>query len=164
MARAARAPGHPPASDFIPARPTLDGLRRAAQGCRACDLYARATHFKWEARGKRRIHQKPSLTEVKACLPWLEAEIALVEPRGIVCLGATAAQALMGPRFRLTREHGNLFDTRWGAWLTATFHPSVILRAPDEERRREARAQLLADLQKVAAKLRQEKLLSKRTG
>jgi uracil-DNA glycosylase len=121
-------------------------------------------HFKFELRGKRRIHQKPSVTEVRACLPWLETEIALVEPRGIVCLGATAAQALMGPKFRLTREHGNHFPTRFGAWLTATLHPSAILRAPDPDARRLAREQLLSDLRKVATRLRREKLLAKRAG
>jgi DNA polymerase len=110
-------------------------------------------HFKWEPRGKKRIHSKPTLGEVKACRPWLETELAIVKPQVIVCLGATAAQSLMGPAFRITRDHGLFFPTEWAPWLTATLHPSAILRMPDREKREEARAQLLGDLRKVAAKL-----------
>jgi len=111
-------------------------------------------HFKWEPRGKRRLHKKPTLGEVKACRPWLEAELVVVKPRGIVCLGATAAQSLIGPQFKITKEHGKFFDCPWAEWLTATLHPSAILRMPDEAARREARAQLLEDLQQVAERLR----------
>jgi uracil-DNA glycosylase family protein len=111
-------------------------------------------HFKWEPRGKKRIHQKPNLGEVKACRPWLETELALVKPQGIVCLGATAAQSLLGPQFRITRDHGQFFESEWASWVTATLHPSAILRMPDREKREEARAQFLEDLQKVAARLR----------
>jgi DNA polymerase len=111
-------------------------------------------HFKWEPRGKRRIHQKPTMGEVKACRPWLETELALVKPRLIVCLGATAAQSLMGPQFRITRDHGRFFETPWNAWLTATLHPSAILRMPDAEKREEARVQLVEDLTRVAERLR----------
>jgi DNA polymerase len=111
-------------------------------------------HFKWEPRGKRRIHQKPTLSEVKACRPWLETELAIVKPRVIVCLGATAAQSLMGPQFRITRDRGRFFETPWEAWLTATIHPSAILRMPDRLRRQEARAELLEDLKRVAERLR----------
>jgi DNA polymerase len=110
-------------------------------------------HFKWEPRGKKRIHAKPTLGEVKACRPWLETELAIVKPQGIVCLGATAAQSLMGPAFRITRDHGRFFPTEWAPWLTATLHPSAILRMPDREKREEARAQLLDDLRKVAERL-----------
>jgi uracil-DNA glycosylase len=110
-------------------------------------------HFKWEPRGKKRIHQKPSLGEVKACRPWLETELAVVQPEVIVCLGATAAQSLMGAAFRITRDHGRFFPTPWAPWLTATLHPSAILRMPDRARREEARAQFLADLKLVADKL-----------
>jgi uracil-DNA glycosylase family protein len=110
-------------------------------------------HFKWEPRGKKRIHSKPTTGEVKACRPWLETELAIVKPQVIVCLGATAAQSLMGPAFRITRDHGLFFPTEWAPWLTATLHPSAILRMPDREKREEARAQLLDDLRKVAAKL-----------
>jgi DNA polymerase len=111
-------------------------------------------HFKWEPRGKRRLHQKPTMGEVKACRPWLETELALVKPRLIVCLGATAAQSLMGPQFRITRDRGRFFETPWNAWLTATLHPSAILRMPDAEKREEARSQLLEDLTRVAERLR----------
>ena len=110
-------------------------------------------HFKWEPRGKKRIHQKPTLGEVKACRPWLETELAVVQPEVIVCLGATAAQSLMGASFRITREHGRFFPTTWAPWLTATLHPSAILRMPDRARREEARVQFLEDLKLVAKKL-----------
>ena len=111
-------------------------------------------HFKWEPRGKRRIHQKPTLGEVQACRPWLETELALVKPQGIVCLGATAAQSLLGSRFRITRDRGQFFETEWARWITATFHPSAILRMPDREKRQEARAMFLEDLRKISRKLR----------
>jgi len=209
----AKATLHPPAQEFIPARPTLASLQEAAQGCRACDLYKNATqavlgagarkasaffigeqpgdqedlagkpfvgpagrvldeclaeagipreevfvtnavkHFKWEPRGKRRIHAKPTLGEVRACRPWLETELALVKPQGIVCLGATAAQTLMGPKFKITVERGKFFETPWASWLTATLHPSALLRMPDEVARREAREQLVEDLRAVARRL-----------
>jgi DNA polymerase len=110
-------------------------------------------HFKWEARGKRRIHQKPNAGEVRACRPWLEAELAIVKPQVIVCLGATAAQSLLGSQFRITRDRGQFFDSPW-APITATLHPSAILRMPEEEMREEARAQLIEDLKRVAARLR----------
>ena len=111
-------------------------------------------HFKWEPRGKRRIHQKPTLGEVKACRPWLETELAIVKPQGIVCLGATAAQSLLGPQFRITRDRGRFFDSEWASWITATIHPSAILRMPDREKREEARALFLQDLRRVAEHLR----------
>ena len=110
-------------------------------------------HFKWEPRGKRRIHQKPTLGEVKACRPWLETELALVKPQGIVCLGATAAQSLLGPQFRITRDRGRFFDSEWASWITATIHPSAILRMPDREKREEARALFLGDLRQVLKRL-----------
>ncbi|HVG09784.1 MAG TPA: UdgX family uracil-DNA binding protein [Thermoanaerobaculia bacterium] len=110
-------------------------------------------HFKWEPRGKRRIHQKPTLGEVKACRPWLETELALVKPQGIVCLGATAAQSLLGPQFRITRDRGRFFDSEWASWITATIHPSAILRMPDREKREEARALFLDDLRQVLKRL-----------
>jgi DNA polymerase len=112
-------------------------------------------HFKWEPRGKRRIHAKPNLGEVRACRPWLETELALVKPRIIVCLGATAAQSLMGLKFKITVERGKFFEfPPWAPWLTATVHPSAILRMPDEAARREARARLVEDLRGVAERLR----------
>ena len=111
-------------------------------------------HFKFEQRGKRRIHKKPSVTEVQACFPWLEAELEKLSPEMVVCLGATAAQSLLGPQFRITRDHGLFFETPWSPWTTATLHPSAVLRMPDAEKRLAARQQLLDDLRKVAERLR----------
>jgi uracil-DNA glycosylase family protein len=110
-------------------------------------------HFKWEPRGKKRIHAKPNTGEVKACRPWLETELAILKPQGIVCLGATAAQSLMGSKFKITVERGKFFETPLAPWLTATLHPSAILRMPDEIMRREARVQLVEDLRAVAKRL-----------
>jgi uracil-DNA glycosylase len=109
-------------------------------------------HFKWQARRKRRLHSKPSSREVRACHPWLEREILVVKPAVIVCLGATASQAMLGPQFRLTKARGTIIhDEKWPAAIVATVHPSAILRAPDHEaREREYRA-FVADL-KVAQK------------
>jgi uracil-DNA glycosylase family protein len=106
-------------------------------------------HFKWEARGKRRIHKKPNLDEITACRPWLEAEISVVRPRALVCLGATAAQALLGKQFRVTQQRGRFVESDLAEYVTATVHPSSILRAHDEEREREIAA-LVADLENVA--------------
>jgi uracil-DNA glycosylase family protein len=103
-------------------------------------------HFKWTARGKRRLHQRPDREEISACLPWLEAEVALIKPDVIVCLGATAAQALLGSSFRVTRQRGQLMASTLGAPIMATVHPSSILRAPDDESRRDAMEGLIADL------------------
>src|SRR5713101_2595063 len=93
-------------------------------------------HFKWEPRGKRRIHKKPNSAEIEACRPWLEAEIATIKPKVIVCLGATAAQALLGKQFRVTRQRGDFIPSPLAPVVMATVHPSSILRAPDEETRR----------------------------
>jgi len=103
-------------------------------------------HFKWEAKGKRRIHTKPSQLEITACLPWLEAELDLVTPAALVCLGATAAQALLGPTFRVTRQRGEWVRARWAPRVMATIHPSAILRAPDDEARRAEMERFVADL------------------
>jgi DNA polymerase len=103
-------------------------------------------HFKWEAKGKRRIHTKPSQLEITACLPWLEAELDLVKPAALVCLGATAAQALLGPTFRVTRQRGEWVRARWAPRVMATIHPSAILRAPDDEARRAEMERFVADL------------------
>jgi len=107
-------------------------------------------HFKWQARGKRRIHQKPNWSEIAACRPWLEAELDLIEPRVLVCLGATAAQALLGRDFRVSRQRGELVDSDLAENVIATVHPSSILRADDETREQEYR-ELVRDLEKVAA-------------
>src|ERR687885_468759 len=90
-------------------------------------------HFKWQARGKRRIHQKPNWEEIHACRPWLEAELAVVKPRIVVCLGATAAPALLGRQFRVTQHRGELVESDLAEYVTATVHPSSILRADDRE-------------------------------
>jgi uracil-DNA glycosylase family protein len=188
----------------------LPSLRRAATGCRACDLYKHATqvvfgeggrkaavmlvgeqpgndedlagkpfigpagkllddaledagirrdeayvtnavkHFKWEPRGKRRIHKKPNTTETVACRPWLEAEIAVVKPTLVVCLGATAAQALLGSSFRVSLDRGKVFEKGHDVPVMATVHPSSLLRTPDPEMRRLERKRFVADLRAAA--------------
>ena len=111
-------------------------------------------HFKWVPRGKRRIHAKPDAAEIAACRPWLETEIALVKPRILVCLGATAAQALLGRGFKVSRQRGEFVPSSLAPRVTATVHPSSILRAPDEEARRAEMARLVEDLKRIAAELR----------
>ena len=203
----------PPVPDILPDRLSLSAVRVAAAGCRACDLYARATqtvfgegprhaeivmvgeqpgdvedieghpfvgpagrlldrafeeasidralvyltnvvkHFRWEPRGKRRIHAKPNGGQVAACRPWLETEIALVKPRILVCLGAVAAQALLGRNFKVSAERGRFVESTLAERVTATVHPSSILRARDEDSRREAMEQFVADLRVVAAEI-----------
>ena len=200
--------------EAIAAARSLADLRRAATGCRACDLWRNATqtvfgdggesarmlllgeqpgdqedragtpfvgpagrildealdaagidrdavyvtnvvkHFKWKPapRGKRRIHQRPDRAEEVACRPWLEAEVARVEPELIVCLGATAAQALLGRSFRVTRQRGEVLSSKLGPVL-ATIHPSAVLRAPDADARAAALDGLIGDLRVAAAAL-----------
>jgi DNA polymerase len=205
--------GDPPVADLLPERLSLGGVRDAAAGCRACDLYRRATqtvfgegpsragvmmvgeqpgdaedlaghpfvgpagrlldralaeagidrrrvyvtnvvkHFKWEPRGKRRIHLKPNTAEIAACRPWLETEIALVKPRVLVCLGATAAQALLGRGFKVSIGRGSFVPSPLAPRVTATVHPSSILRAPDDRTRRAEMARFVADLARVAREL-----------
>jgi DNA polymerase len=201
------------AESFLPPKPTISALRRAATGCTACDLWKNATqtvfgegnpkasimlvgeqpgdqedrlghpfvgpagklldqalaeagidreqvyvtnvvkHFKWSPaeRGKRRIHKKPRSSEIHACRPWLDAELQAVKPRVLVCLGATAAQALFGREFSVTRQHGELIATDLAPFATATAHPSSILRAPDSEARQQQMRTLINDLKQVAA-------------
>jgi uracil-DNA glycosylase len=110
-------------------------------------------HFKWEPRGKRRIHAKPNAGEIAACRPWLETEIALIKPRVLVCLGATAAQALLGKSFKVTRQRGEFVPSSLAPLATATIHPSAILRAPDDETRREEMRRFVLDLRKVAKEI-----------
>jgi uracil-DNA glycosylase len=107
-------------------------------------------HFKWEPRGKRRIHKKPNAAEITACRPWLNAEIAALHPKIIVCLGATAAQALLGRDFRVTQQRGELLKSSLADVVMATVHPSSILRAPDEKTRHEEMRRFVADLKKIA--------------
>jgi uracil-DNA glycosylase family protein len=104
-------------------------------------------HFKWQARGKRRLHQKPNGTETAACRPWLDAELELVHPRVLVCLGATAAQALLGRQFRVTKQRGMPVDSPLAEVVLATIHPSAILRAQDRDAEY---AGFVDDLRKVA--------------
>ena len=110
-------------------------------------------HFKWQARGKRRIHAKPAWSEIAACRPWLDAELTVVKPEVLVCLGATAAQALLGRSFRVTRERGERVDSDLAPNVLATIHPSAILRADAETRERE-RAAFVRDLEVAASLLR----------
>jgi uracil-DNA glycosylase len=202
------------AAPLIPPHPTLPVLRRAAAGCRACDLYRGATqtvfgegsraarammvgeqpgdvedrtgrpfvgpagkmldralleagidrdlvyvtnvvkHFKWSPRGKRRIHEKPNAREIAACRPWLDAELALVKPRVLVCLGATAAQALLGKHFKVTRQRGELLRSELAPYVMATVHPSSLLRAPDDQTRRREIFRFVQDLSRIAPLLR----------
>jgi uracil-DNA glycosylase family protein len=202
------------AESLIPGRRSLPGLRRGAEGCRACALWRDATqtvfgagpararvmlvgeqpgdredvvgepfvgpagkvldralkeaaiprddayvtnvvkHFKWrQGRGKRRLHQRPNAAEIAACRPWLDAELAVVSPKILVCLGATAAKALLGRNVRVTRDRGRFLESELAPAVTVTVHPSSILRMDDEEERREARRGLSADLRKVAGRL-----------
>lgn len=110
-------------------------------------------HFKWEARGKRRIHKRPNADEITACRPWLDAEIEAVGPEVVVCLGATAAQALLGSSFKVTKQRGQVIEGLMGPAVTATVHPSSILRAPDEEARRREMAAFVHDLMAIAKRL-----------
>jgi DNA polymerase len=110
-------------------------------------------HFKWTPRGKRRLHQKPNAEEIAACRPWLDAELQVVKPRVVVCLGATAAKALLGPKFRVTKQRGEFVEPDFAPLATATVHPSSILRIDDETERREARRAFVRDLGRVAKRL-----------
>jgi uracil-DNA glycosylase family protein len=110
-------------------------------------------HFKWEPRGKRRIHKKPNAAEIAACRPWLETEIALARPHVIVCLGATAAQALLGRAFKVSQHRGTFVPSTLAPRVMATVHPSSILRAPDEETRRADLRRFVGELKRVAAEL-----------
>lgn len=195
------------AASLIPEQPTLERLREAAAGCKACPLWETATqtvfgegaadadlifvgeqpgdredlegrpfvgpagklfdealleaeidrsrvyvtnvvkHFKWKPQGKRRIHQKPNWREIAACRPWLDAELAVLKPRVLVCLGATAAQALFGRDFRVSRQRGELVDSPFAPKAIATVHPSSILRAEDRDIQFR---EFVRDLEKVA--------------
>ena len=107
-------------------------------------------HFKWEPRGKRRIHKKPNAVEIAACRPWLESEIAVIKPDVIVALGATAAQSLLGPQFRVTKQRGEFIPSTLAPYVMATVHPSSILRAPDDETRELETRLFIDDLKKLA--------------
>jgi DNA polymerase len=111
-------------------------------------------HFKWEPRGKRRIHKRPNHAETMACRVWLDAEIEYVKPDAIVALGATAASAILGPSVKVSRDRGRAFPSSLARLVTATVHPSSILRAPDSDARAKARADFVADLKSIAARLK----------
>lgn len=110
-------------------------------------------HFKWEPRGKRRLHKTPAQREIDACRQWIEGEIEAIKPRVIVCLGATAARSLLGREFRVSRDRGKLMASPYGPFVFATFHPSAILRAPDEQSRAAAFAQLVEDFSLIRRSL-----------
>lgn len=142
--------GHP----FVgPAGRVLDVAIEAAEIDRRTAWLTNAVkHFSWEQRGKRRIHRKPKADEIRACRPWLEAELAALSPELVVCLGATAAQAVLGSAFRVTKSRGMVLSSPLAPRVLATVHPSSILRAPDEEARRAGMERFIADL-KVAAQI-----------
>jgi DNA polymerase len=147
--------GHP----FVgPAGGVLDqGLDRA--GISPSDAYITnvVKHFRFQVRGKRRIHQKPDRWEVNACLPWLRAELAVVKPTAVVLLGATAAQALLGSQVRIGRDRGRPMESDLAELVTITTHPSAILRAQDDAERKAAMEQFVADLKTVAQWLREHR-------
>jgi DNA polymerase len=135
-----------------PAGRLLDELLADA-GIDQSDVYVTnaVKHFKWTERGTRRLHAKPTAREVAACRPWLDAELESIQPAGVVCLGATAAQSLFGNRFRLTRQRGELlqFPGKTARWVMATYHPSAVLRAPGRAQRDELRSLIIADLTEI---------------
>jgi len=139
--------GHP----FVgPAGKLLDSALEEAGIERSAVYITNAVkHFKWEPRGKRRLHAKPAYGEIRACRPWLDAELDLVKPRVVVCLGATAAQSFMGRTFKITQSHGKFYEIEGKFQLIATLHPSAVLRMPSPEDRERARAELVQDLARV---------------
>lgn len=141
-----------------PAGRVLDeALERAGIERPAVYLTNAVKHFRFTQRGKRRLHEKPNAAQVRACRPWLQAELAVVRPRVMVLLGATAAQSVMGPSFKVTQQRGRLFESPLGVPVLATVHPSSILRSPDEDSRHHAMAGLVADLKAVARVLKRER-------
>jgi uracil-DNA glycosylase len=143
--------GHP----FVgPAGRVLDAaLEEAGIDRRQVYVTNVVKHFKWEPRGKRRIHARPNAAEIGACRPWLEVEIALVKPRVLICLGATAAQALLGKSYKVSRQRGTMVPSPLAPIVSATVHPSSILRAPDDETRREEMRRFVEDLRTIAREM-----------
>src|SRR5213082_356922 len=155
----------------VPETNSLAKVAAAAKECTACPLYKKATQTVFgegpkqatmlmigeqpgdyeDVRGKRRIHQKPSSRDIAACRPWLEAELRLIEPKLVVCLGSTAGQTVFGPGFRVTKERGKLLSSRLAPKVMATVHPSSLLRQPDEESREREYNRFVADL-RIAVK------------
>ena len=138
-----------------PAGKLLDkALERAGIDRREVYVTNVVKHFKWEPKGKRRIHAKPNSAEIRACVPWLEAELELIRPDVVVCLGATAAQTLLGRSFLVSQRRGEVITSAVGRPVVATVHPSSILRAPDDETRRAEMERFVDDLGIVASLLR----------
>jgi uracil-DNA glycosylase len=137
-----------PAGRVLDEALTLAGIDR-----RAAYVTNAVKHFKWSPRGQRRIHAKPSWGELAACRPWLEAELAVVQPRVLVCLGATAAQSLLGRQFRVTRQRGEWVESELAEHVTATIHPSAILRQRDDASRHAEMGAFVEDLKLVASVL-----------
>jgi uracil-DNA glycosylase family protein len=139
-----------------PAGAVLDKALAAA-GIDRSDVYVTniVKHFKWEPRGKRRLHKKPNALEISACRPWLAAEIKVVKPQVVVLLGATAAQGILGSQFRVSKQRGQWVQSNIAPLVMATVHPSSILRAPDDDSRHEEMRKFVADLKRVAAQLQQ---------
>ncbi|MGZ4859195.1 MAG: UdgX family uracil-DNA binding protein [Candidatus Angelobacter sp.] len=131
----------------------------AAAGIERKDVYVTniVKHFKWEPRGKRRLHKKPNALEISACRPWLDAEINAVKPQVLVLLGATAAQGIMGRQFRVTQHRGQWLESNIAPLVLATVHPSSILRAPDDESRHDEMRRFVADLKKVATQIHRQR-------
>lgn len=138
-----------------PAGAVLDKALAAA-GIERKDVYMTniVKHFKWEPRGKRRLHKKPNALEISACRPWLEAEIKAIKPEVVVLLGATAAQGVLGSQFRVTRQRGQWVQSNFAPLVMATVHPSSILRAPDDDSRHEEMRKFVADLRIVATQIK----------
>jgi uracil-DNA glycosylase len=132
-------------------------LERAGIDRRSAYLTNAVKHFKFEQRGKRRIHQKPSAKEIAACRPWLDAELETVSPAALVVMGAVAAQDLFGTGFKVTRERGRVFESDFAPLTMATVHPASVLRADGPEARRRAREAFLADLSAIADRLRDKR-------
>jgi uracil-DNA glycosylase len=145
------------AAEFLPATRSLVALRAASRHCRGCGLHERATqtvnvvkHFKWKPAGKkRRLHDKPSAQEIWSCMPWLDAELDAVRPVVLVCLGATAARALIGPTFRVTLQRGEVLADGRAPHVIATLHPSAILRMPDQTARERSFDDMVSDFTSV---------------
>ena len=143
--------GHP----FVgPAGKLLDRALAEA-GIERSEVYITnvVKHFKYTMRGKRRIHQRPDAEEIAACRPWLDTELELVQPQVLVCLGATAAKALLGPSFKVTRQRGEFVESDLAPLATGTVHPSSILRAPDDESRQRAYRDFVEDMRVIAGVL-----------
>jgi DNA polymerase len=140
---------------FVGPAGTLLDRALSAAGIPRGDVYVTniVKHFKFEPRGKRRIHKKPNAIEISACRPWLDAELALVRPQIVVLLGATAAQSILGRQFLVTEQRGRWVQSKIAAYVLATVHPSSILRAPDEKSRHEEMQRFIDDLKPVAEQI-----------